>query len=288
MDFKIFLIAQKREEKMELSSRTKRVISVLAILLNVIFLGSLIYMVIQTPPKRFEWMIPAGIGVFIIINLTALILGTAKNKQENQNTTPGPRGSSKIRLAVIIAALLVFAGSGFWAGFSSKDKIERWKWTHKQNIKMAKFMDKKAPDVTGTTLKGKEWKLREQNGKVILLEFWATWCGPCTSSIPQMKQLYEKYKFHKDFVMVGVSLDDNKDKLTEFCKNQDLPWLMLFEEGKGWNNSMARAFEISGIPSCWIIDKQGNVAGMDIHSGRHEEIEKIIEKSMEGSEAVSN
>lgn len=179
-----------------------------------------------------------------------------------------------------VLLLLIFMGVGFWIGFRSSNTINRWMWQHKRNVKMAKFVGKEAPEVVGQTLDGKIWKLREQVGKVVLLEFWATWCGPCVGGMPEMKQVYEKYKNRKDFMMVGISLDNKKEDLIKFCKEQKLPWMQLFQEGAGWNNSIARAFEISGIPSCWIIDKDGNVSGMDIHSSSRGEIERIIEKNL--------
>jgi peroxiredoxin len=265
---------------MKINLVTKRIILLLAIVLNVIFLCLLMYEVIQTPPIWFEWMIPSTVGVFLIVNITALVLCRSEHDEKSRSILLGLFGNSKIRLAVMMVLLLVCMGLGFWMGFKSHDQIEMWGQEHERSVKVAKFMGKKVPDVVGKTLDGKNWKLREQTGKVVLLEFWATWCGPCVSSVPEMKKIYEKYKSRNDFVIVGVSLDDKKEKLVEFCKEHELPWIQLFDEGKGWNSSIAKAFENRGIPSCWIIDKQGNVAGMDIHSSLREEIEQIIERSL--------
>ncbi|MGB8225714.1 MAG: TlpA disulfide reductase family protein [Sedimentisphaerales bacterium] len=272
---------------MKINFVVKKVISFLAVVLNVVFFCWLIYEIIHTSPVRSNWMIPFAVGLFLIINIIALILGKDKSERKERGIL-GPYGNSIVRLAAVVAALLVFMGLGFWIGFSSHNTIEKFKWQHKREIKMAKFMGKKAPDVAGKTLDGREWKLRQQTGKVVLLDFWATWCGPCVASAPQMKQIYEKYKNCKDFVMVGISLDNQKKELVEFCKEQRLAWMQLFEEGGGWNNSIARAFEISGIPSCWIIDKEGNIAGMDIHSGSPEEVKRIIEKNLSSPKGDSD
>jgi thiol-disulfide isomerase/thioredoxin len=267
---------------MKINSHLKKSISLFVIVLNAVFLCFLVYKFIQIPPQQLDWMIPSVMGLFIIINLMALILGRDKNRQQEQGIHFGLRENSKVRLALMAVTALVCTIFGFWMGFSSHNKINMWKWEQKRNIKMAKFMGKKAPDVSGKTLDGKEWKLREQTGKVVMLDFWATWCGPCVSSIPDVKQIYEKYKSRNDFIMVGVSLDIGKDELIEFCKKSELPWIQLFEEGAGWNNRIAKACEIDGIPDCWIIDKNGNVAGMDIHSSGREEIEQIIKKNLGG------
>jgi peroxiredoxin len=265
---------------MRINSRLKKVLSLLAIAFNAALLCLMIYELIATPPKLSEWLLPAIMGLFLVINIIALVPGTYENEQKN--FLFNLFGNSKVRLALMALTSLVCIILGFWMGYSSYDKIEMWKWKHKQNIKMAEFMGKKAPDVVGKTLDGKDWKLREQTGKVVLLDFWATWCGPCVASIPKVKKIYEKYKSRDDFMMVGVSLDTSKEELIEYCKKQELPWIMLLEEDKSWDNSIVKAFEIASIPSCWIIDKKGNVAGMNIHSSKHEEIEQLIKKNLGG------
>ena len=122
---------------------------------------------------------------------------------------------------------------------------------------------------------------------IVLIDFWATGCGPCVGSMPKLKEIYEKYKSRDDFVMVGVSLDHEKQALVEFCQKQEIAWTQLFEEGESWGNSVARAFEIHGIPSVWIINKEGNIVGMDIHSSQVEEIERIIEESLNKEQVIS-
>jgi peroxiredoxin len=270
---------------MKINSKLKKAISLLAIVLNAVFFCFLAYKFIQAPPysERFDWMIPTIIGFLIIINIIALILGRDKNQQQEQGIYFSPRGNSKIRLALMGVTVLVCIIFGFWMGFSSHDKIGMWKWDHRQKIKMAKFMWKKAPDVAGKTTDGKEWRLRDQLGKVVMLDFWATWCGPCVASIPDLNQIYEKYKTRNDFVIVGISLDAKKEDLDAFCKEQHLPWIQLFEKGAVWDNSIARAFEIHSIPSLWMIDKNGNVIEMDISiEDRYvrKDIEGVIEKNM--------
>jgi len=153
-----------------------------------------------------------------------------------------------------------------------------WRWERAQQAKIEKFVGKKAPDVVIRTLDGTEWRLADQCGKVVVMDFWAMWCGPCVGAMPEMKKLYEKYKSYRDFVMVGVSLDEEKGELVKFCEENGIDWPQLFEADKGWDNSVARAFEVDGIPSVWVIDKEGIVAGMDLRGG--EQIEQAVEKSL--------
>ena len=179
-------------------------------------------------------------------------------------------------VSAIVALLCI--GLGFWAGFSSHERIMFWRWERAQQAKIEKFVGKKAPDVVTRTLDGTEWRLADQCGKVVVMDFWATWCGPCVSAMPEMKKLYEKYKSCEDFVMVGVSLDTEKEKLVKFCKENDIGWPQMFEADRMWDNSVGRAFEVRAIPSVWVIDKEGIVAGMDLRDG--EKIGRAVEKSL--------
>jgi len=179
-------------------------------------------------------------------------------------------------VSAIVALLCI--GLGFWAGFSSHERIMFWRWERAQQAKIEKFVGKKAPDVVTRTLDGTEWQLADQCGKVVVMDFWATWCGPCVSAMPEMKKLYEKYKSCEDFVMVGVSLDTEKEKLVKFCKENDIGWPQMFEADRMWDNSVGRAFEVRAIPSVWVIDKEGIVAGMDLRDG--EKIGRAVEKSL--------
>jgi len=123
----------------------------------------------------------------------------------------------------------------------------------------------KPMEITGTLLKtGKPFDQKSLVGKVVLVDFWATWCGPCVAEIPNVLEQYEKYH-DKGFEVVGVSLDQDRDALEKFVAEQKIPWPILFEqsEGDGWQHPLATFYGISGIPTVILIGRDGNVITLD-------------------------
>ena len=119
-------------------------------------------------------------------------------------------------------------------------------------------------EINGTLLNGKPFDQKTLAGKVVLVDFWATWCGPCVAEIPNVLEQYEKY--HKDgFEVVGISLDQEREALEKFVAEQKVPWPILFEEpkGDGWQHPLATFYGISGIPTVVLIGRDGNVITLD-------------------------
>lgn len=120
-------------------------------------------------------------------------------------------------------------------------------------------------DIQGTTIEGKSFDIASLKGKVVLVDFWATWCGPCIGELPNVKQNYELYHA-KGFEVVGISLDDDPQRLKEFLVQEQIPWTTLFptdEAQRGWENPLARHYGISGIPTVILVDKEGKVVTLD-------------------------
>jgi len=109
-----------------------------------------------------------------------------------------------------------------------------------------------------STIDGKEIDLASLRGKVVLLDFWATWCMPCVEALPKMKALYAKYH-GKGLEIIGVSLDDSKDKLVEFVKARKVAWPQCFD-GKGGASPLAAKFEVSVVPTLILLDRTGRIA----------------------------
>jgi len=133
----------------------------------------------------------------------------------------------------------------------------------------------KAPDFEAETLDGDYISLASLEGQYVLLEFWATWCGPCIPEIPHLKSLNEKY--HQDnFKIVGISLDQDKETLINFIDDREMEWVQVFTE-EGWEGELLRLFNVSGIPRMYLIDPEGNIIGKDL---RGEEMVTKVESLM--------
>jgi len=112
-----------------------------------------------------------------------------------------------------------------------------------------------------TALDGREVNVADMNGKVVLIEFWATWCAPCIAGLPRLKAMYDR--FHtQGFEVIGISLDEDKTKLKKFVDARRISWPQYYDDG-GKRNRFVLEFGIRGIPTVWLVDKQGNLRVMD-------------------------
>lgn len=115
---------------------------------------------------------------------------------------------------------------------------------------------KEVADFTLLNLNGEEVEISSFRNKVVFLNFWATWCGPCKKEMPAMEKLYRKYK-ERGFVILGIDYMEKRDKAANFMKEMNLTFPTLLDP-KG---SVAKLFNVYAIPSSFLIDKKGMVRG---------------------------
>lgn len=131
-----------------------------------------------------------------------------------------------------------------------------------------KAMEISLPSLTGDTL-----KLSDLKGKVVLLDFWASWCGPCRQANKGLVKLYSKYK-NKGFEIFSVSLDDNLSAWARAVKKDKITWQQVNDRG-GWSANTARQWNIYAIPTSYVVDKDGSLIAVDL---QEKELEKLLKK----------
>ena len=127
-----------------------------------------------------------------------------------------------------------------------------------------------APDLTLTTLAGEKIVLSEQKGKVVLLVFWATWCGPCVAEFPTLREIYEKHGKRDDFLLIAVSLGVEEQALGDFIKQHKLAWPQVLDGA----TEAADAYGVRGIPANYLINREGKIADTYL---RDEALRKAID-----------
>ena len=110
-------------------------------------------------------------------------------------------------------------------------------------------------ELAGTTVDGNEFSAKEFRGKVIVVDFWATWCGPCRAAMPELQELYKKHKA-AGLEVIGVSLDHDEDALAEYLNDNELPWTHLSGESAA---ASAQKYGVRGIPSMLLVDQNGKI-----------------------------
>lgn len=137
--------------------------------------------------------------------------------------------------------------------------LDKFMKEQRAKLKGAAGVGEVAAPIKGATPEGKTLSLADLRGKYVLIDFWASWCGPCRRENPNVVRLYNKYK-DKGFDILGVSLDTKKEKWVEAIKKDNLTWHHI-SDLKGWSSQLSKPYGVRGIPYTVLVDKEGKIIG---------------------------
>lgn len=137
-------------------------------------------------------------------------------------------------------------------------------------------------------IKGSTVSMKGLKGKVVVVDFWATWCGPCVAEMPSMKEIYAKYH-DKGVEFIGVSLDQSKeqgglDSLKKFVAEKEIAWPQYYQ-GKGWDSEFSKSWGINGIPCMFVVDADGKLVSVEARGKLETLIPELLKKKNAASGA---
>jgi thiol-disulfide isomerase/thioredoxin len=133
-----------------------------------------------------------------------------------------------------------------------------------------------APSITSENLKGEKVELKDYKGKVVVLDIWATWCGPCKAMIPHEREMVERLK-DKPFALISVSADEKKEKLQQFLEKESMPWVHWWNGAKG---GFIKEWNVQFYPTIYVFDAKGVIRYKNVRGKQLEEaVDKLLEEA---------
>jgi peroxiredoxin len=131
------------------------------------------------------------------------------------------------------------------------------------------------PDFSEKDILGNPLSVTKYEGKVVLVEFWATWCVPCVAELPNILKTYNQHHSN-GFEVIGISLDRDEQKLKSFLKTKEIPWVQ-YCDGNSWQSKLVAKYGIESVPATFLLDRQGKIIGQDL---RGEALEEAVSKAL--------